>query len=521
MKTVAKMRLQTTSGAINLGYGNNSGSSNGDSSAKNISSINNNSSRRFLSSQSPSSVSFEKMETDKRYQPSMEVPEALLDKTITSEFTITGQFREGRAAYLDMSATTPMDPRVLDAMAPYMIGSYGNPHSKTHAYGWEAEAAVETARAQVAALISGEPSADDESDAPKKRRKRGVDPKEIIFTSGATESNNLSIKGAAHFYKKRGKHIITTQTEHKCVLDSCRSLEMEGYDVTYLPVQEATGRVDMEELKAAIRDDTILVSVMAVNNEIGTLQPLKEIGELCRSRKIVFHCDAAQMLGKMPIDVDDLKIDLMSMSSHKVYGPKGIGALYVRRRPRIRLEPIFSGGGQERGLRSGTLPHALCVGFGAACELAAKEREFDQEWIEYLSEKLRRGIEDNIPEVVRNGDPEHNYPGCLNYSFAYVEGESLLMALKNIAVSSGSACTSASLEPSYVLRALGVDDELAHSSLRFGIGRFTTEEEVDFVLELLGKHVERLREMSPLWEMVQEGIDLKEIQWSQDEHHHH
>eukprot|EP00536_Pseudo-nitzschia_multiseries_P016016 jgi/Psemu1/219895/e_gw1.1000.17.1 len=403
-----------------------------------------------------------------------------------------------------MSATTPMDPRVLDAMAPYMIGSYGNPHSKTHAFGWEAEAAVETARAQIAALISG-----------------GVDPKEIIFTSGATESNNLSIKGAAHFYKKRGKHVITTQTEHKCVLDSCRSLEMEGYDVTYLPVQQSTGRVDMDEFKAAIRDDTILVSVMAVNNEIGTLQPLKEIGEICRSRKIVFHCDAAQMLGKMNIDVDEYKIDLMSMSSHKIYGPKGIGALYVRRRPRIRLEPIFSGGGQERGLRSGTLPHALCVGFGHACELAAKEREFDEKWIAYLAEKLRRGIEDNIPDVVRNGDPEHNYPGCLNYSFAYVEGESLLMALKNIAVSSGSACTSASLEPSYVLRALGVDDELAHSSLRFGIGRFTTEDEVDFVIELLKKHVVRLREMSPLWEMVQEGIDLKEIQWSQDEHHHH
>ena len=294
---------------------------------------------------------------------------------------------------------------------------------------------------------------------------------------------------------------------------------MEGYDVTYLPVQQSTGRVDMDELKAAMRDDTIMVSVMAVNNEIGTLQPLKEIGELCRSRKIVFHTDAAQMLGKMPIDVDEMKIDLMSMSSHKIYGPKGIGALYVRRRPRIRLEPIMSGGGQERGLRSGTLPHSLCVGFGAACEIASKERQFDTEWIEALSEKLRKGIEDNIPQVVRNGDPEYNYPGCLNYSFAYVEGESLLMALKNIAVSSGSACTSASLEPSYVLRALGVDDELAHSSLRFGIGRFTTEDEVDFVLDLLKKHVVRLREMSPLWEMVQEGIDLKTIQWSQDEHH--
>ena len=522
-KTAAKMRLKTTCGTIHLGHdsnisANNTSSSNGEKSIG---------SKRFLSSQSPSSVSFEKMETDKRYQPTADVPESLFDKDVTSEFSIVGKFREGRAAYLDMSATTPVDPRVFDAMAPYMVGSYGNPHSKTHAFGWEAEAAVETARAQIAALISGVPgkedaaaNADADAGSKKKRRKRGVDPKEIIFTSGATESNNMSIKGAAHFYKKRGKHIITTQTEHKCVLDSCRSLEMEGYDVTYLPVQEATGRVDMEELKAAVRDDTILVSVMAVNNEIGTLQPLKEIGELCRSRKIVFHCDAAQMLGKMPIDVDEFKIDLMSMSSHKVYGPKGIGALYVRRRPRIRLEPIFSGGGQERGLRSGTLPHALCVGFGAACDIAAKEREFDKEWVEYLSEKLRRGIEDNIPEVVRNGDPEYNYPGCLNYSFAYVEGESLLMALKNIAVSSGSACTSASLEPSYVLRALGVDDELAHSSLRFGIGRFTTEDEVDFVLELLGKHVGRLREMSPLWEMVQEGIDLKEIQWSQDEHHH-
>ncbi|VEU35539.1 unnamed protein product [Pseudo-nitzschia multistriata] len=480
----------------------------------------------------PSSVSFEKMETDKRYKPTTDVPESLLSSPegSPSPFSIRGQFREGRAAYLDMSATTPMDPRVLDAMGPYMVGSYGNPHSKTHAFGWEAEAAVEKARAQIAALISGDPKDSEnenenqtESGAPKKKRgrRKGVDPKEIIFTSGATESNNLSIKGAAHFYKKRGKHVITTQTEHKCVLDSCRSLEMEGYEVTYLPVQASTGRVDMKDLEAAVRDDTILVSVMAVNNEIGTLQPLREIGELCRSRKIVFHCDAAQMLGKMPLDVDEYKIDLMSMSSHKIYGPKGIGALYVRRRPRVRLEPIFSGGGQERGLRSGTLPHALCVGFGHACELAARERPFDEEWIGYLSEKLRRGIEESIPDVVRNGDPDHNYPGCLNYSFAYVEGESLLMALKNIAVSSGSACTSASLEPSYVLRALGVDDELAHSSLRFGIGRFTTEEEVDFVLELLRKHVVRLREMSPLWEMVQEGIDLKEIQWSQDEHHHH
>lgn len=457
--------------------------------------------RRSMSSNSHSSLPHEKMESDKRYQRNAEVPDSLLAGIQEdSPFSIRGQFREGRAAYLDMSATTPLDPRVLDSMAPYMIGSYGNPHSRTHSFGWEAESAVETAREQVANLI-------------------GASSKEIIFTSGATESNNLSIKGAAHFYKKRGKHIITTQTEHKCVLDSCRALEMEGYDVTYLPVEHATGRVDMDELKSAIRDDTILVSVMAVNNEIGTLQPIKEIGELCRSRKIVFHTDAAQMVGKLPIDVEDMKIDLMSISSHKVYGPKGIGALYVRRRPRVRLEPIFSGGGQERGLRSGTLPHFLCVGFGAACDIAKKEFEYDHQWITYLSQKLQTGIEEKIPEVIRNGDAEHNYSGCLNYSFAYVEGESLLMALKNIAVSSGSACTSASLEPSYVLRALGVDDELAHSSLRFGIGRFTSEDEVDFVLELLEKHVSRLREMSPLWEMVQEGIDLKEIQWTQDSHH--
>eukprot|EP00978_Attheya_sp_CCMP212_P000382 scaffold768_cov55-Attheya_sp.AAC.1 len=453
--------------------------------------------------EAPATFTTEKMASDKRYAISTEVPDALLNNDgLDREYSIRGQFREGRAAYLDMSATTPLDPRVLDAMLPYMIGSFGNPHSRTHAFGWEAEQVVEEAREKVANLI-------------------GASPKEIIFTSGATESNNLSIKGAAHFYGKSGKkkHVITTQTEHKCVLDSCRSLEQEGFEVTYLPVQNATGRVDMAQLEAAMREDTIMVSIMAVNNEIGTRQPLEEIGELCRSKKIFFHTDAAQMLGKMPIDVDSMKIDLMSMSGHKVYGPKGIGALYVRKRPRVRLEPIFSGGGQERGLRSGTLPHPLCVGFGAACELAQKEMPYDEAWINKISHKLEQGIKDRIPEVVQNGDPEHRYPGCLNYSFAYVEGESLLMALKNIAVSSGSACTSASLEPSYVLRALGVDDELAHSSLRFGIGRFTTEEEVDFVLELLEKHVSRLREMSPLWEMVQEGIDLKSIQWSQDAHH--
>mmetsp|Transcript_24653 Transcript_24653/g.49175 ORF Transcript_24653/g.49175 Transcript_24653/m.49175 type:complete len:472 (-) Transcript_24653:105-1520(-) len=419
-------------------------------------------------------------------------------------FSIQGTFREGRATYLDMSSTTPMDPRVLDKMMPFMIGSYGNPHSRTHSYGWESETIVENAREQIAALI-------------------GASPKEIIFTSGATESNNLSIKGAAHFYGMKGnknkKHVITTQTEHKCVLDSCRFLEQEGYDVTYLPVMEATGMVCMDELENAMRDDTLLVSVMAVNNEIGTRQPVEEIGALCRKKKILFHTDAAQMLGKLPIDVNAMNIDLMSLSSHKIYGPKGVGALYVRRRPRVRLEPLFSGGGQERGLRSGTLAHTLCAGFGAACELAQKEMANDTAWIQYLSDKLCNGIEERIPMVTRNGHPELRHPGCVNYSFAYVEGESLLMALKNVAVSSGSACTSASLEPSYVLRALGVDDELAHGSLRFGLGRFTSEDEVDFLLDLLDEHVGRLREMSPLWEMVQEGIDLKSIQWSQDAHH--
>lgn len=422
-----------------------------------------------------------------------------------SNFNIRGTFKSGRAAYLDLSATTPMDPRVLDSMMPFMISSYGNPHSRTHSYGWEAEQSVEDAREKVASLIHASSS------------------KEVIFTSGATEANNIAVKGVARFYKGKKKHIITTQTEHKCVLDSCRALEThEGFDVTYLPVDKGTGLIRMQDLKDALRKDTALVSIMAVNNEIGTVQPLKEIGELCRQNKVFFHCDAAQMLGKMPIDVDEMKIDLMSMSGHKIYGPKGIGALFVRRRPRVRLEPIFSGGGQERGIRSGTLPHILCVGFGEACDLAKREMDIDQEWITFLSDRLREGIEERIPNVTFNGpqDMSKHYHGCLNYSFAYVEGESLLMSLKNIAVSSGSACTSASLEPSYVLRAIGLGDDLAHSSLRFGIGRFTTKEEVDFVLDLLEEHVGRLREMSPLWEMVQEGIDLDSIQWTQDGHDH-
>jgi len=408
---------------------------------------------------------------------------------------------DGRAAYLDFQATTPMDPRVLDAMMPYMTELYGNPHSRTHLYGWETEDAVEQAREEIAELI-------------------GASPKEIIFTSGATESNNMSVKGVARFYGEHKKHVITTQTEHKCVLDSCRSLQSQGFDVTYLPVQ-SNGLIDLEELRQHMRKDTVLVSVMGVNNEIGVVQPLKEIAQICKANKTFFHSDIAQMAGKMPVDVNALGLDLASLSSHKMYGPKGMGALYIRRKPRVKMEALFSGGGQERGLRSGTLAPALCVGMGAAARICREDMQFDSQWINYLSNKLWRGITERVPEVVLNGDPEHRYPGNLNFSFAYVEGESLLMALKNIAVSSGSACTSASLEPSYVLRAIGTDDEMAHSSLRFGIGRFTTEEEVDLAVHLLEKHVGRLREMSPLWEMVQEGIDLKSIEWTQDSSHHH
>ncbi len=415
--------------------------------------------------------------------------------TSPTTFDIAGQSRAGNAVYLDSQATTPMDPRVLDAMMPAMCGAFGNPHSKTHKYGWDAADAVEHARAQVAHLV-------------------GADPKELVFTSGATESNNIAVKGVAHFYREHKKHVITTVTEHKCVLDSCRHLQQEGFDVTFLPVQK-DGLISLDELEAAIRPDTALVSVMHVNNEIGVVQPIKEIGKLCRERKVFFHVDAAQAVGKIPVDVNELNIDLMSISGHKIYGPKGVGALYVRRRPRVRLEPVFSGGGQERGLRSGTLPHTLAIGLGAACEIAEREMERDAAHIERLSRRMVDAIESRIPHVVFNGSMESRYAGNLNVSFSYVEGESLLMALKDVAVSSGSACTSASLEPSYVLRALGVDEEMAHTSIRFGIGRFTTEEEVDYAVEMCVKHVERLRQMSPLWEMVQEGIDLKTIQWSQ------
>lgn len=399
-----------------------------------------------------------------------------------------------RPIYLDMQATTPTDPRVLDVMLNYYTDMYGNPHSRTHSYGWETDTAVEKAREEIAALI-------------------GADPKEIIFTSGATESNNMVIKGIARFYKGRKRHIITTQTEHKCILDSCRYLQDEGFEVTYLPVL-SSGLVDMKQLEEAIRPDTALVSIMAVNNEIGVIQPIAEIGALCRSKKVFFHTDAAQAVGKIPIDVNADKIDVMSISGHKLYGPMGIGACYVRRRPRVRLEPIITGGGQERGLRSGTLAAPLVAGFGEAARLCRQEMAYDTAHIKKLSDKLKNGLL-SMEHTSLNGDAEKHYPGCVNISFAYVEGESLLMALKDIALSSGSACTSASLEPSYVLRALGADDALAHSSIRFGIGRFTTEAEVDYVLKAVQERVNFLRELSPLWEMVQEGIDLDSIEWSQ------
>ncbi|KAG2730730.1 hypothetical protein G9P44_006307 [Scheffersomyces stipitis] len=370
-----------------------------------------------------------------------------------------------RPIYLDVQATTPTDPRVLDKMLTFLTGMYGNPHSSTHAYGWETDKEVEKAR-------------------------------------------------VPRFYKKTKKHIITTQTEHKCVLDSARHMQDEGFDVTYLPVDEH-GLISLDDLKAAIRKDTILVSVMAVNNEIGVVQPLKEIGKICRENKIFFHTDAAQAYGKIDIDVNDMNIDLLSISSHKIYGPMGIGACYVRRRPRVRLDPIITGGGQERGLRSGTLSPPLVAGFGEAARLMKEEMDYDKAHITRLSNKLKEGLL-SIPATQLNGsnNPESQYPGCVNISFAYIEGESLLMALKDIALSSGSACTSASLEPSYVLHALGADDALAHSSIRFGIGRFTTEEEVDYVIKAINERVEFLRKMSPLWEMVQEGIDLDSIEWS-------
>jgi cysteine desulfurase len=387
-----------------------------------------------------------------------------------------------------------MDPRVLEAMMPYFTYKFGNPHSRSHSYGWEAEEGVEKARGQVAKLI-------------------GADEKEVIFTSGATESNNLAIRGVAEFYKDRRNHIVTTVTEHKCVLDTCRHLEQQGFDVTYLPVQK-NGLVDLEALRAAVTDKTVVVSIMAVNNEIGVIQPLAEIGKICREKKAFFHTDAAQAVGKIPLDVEAMNIDLMSISGHKIYGPKGIGALYVRRKPRVRLVPLIVGGGQERGFRSGTLPTPLCVGLGEAAEIAMKEMDAESKRLAKLQARMLKGLNAKLTDIHVNGDLEHRIPGNLNIGFAYVEGESLMMGIKGLSVSSGSACTSASLEPSYVLRALGVEEDMAHTSLRIGLGRFTTEQEVDTAVDELVRHVNKLRAMSPLWEMAQEGIDIKSIEWA-------
>ena len=397
--------------------------------------------------------------------------------------------------YLDYSATTPVDKRVAEKMCHYltMDGNFGNPASRSHKYGWDAEAAVEEARVHVAALIN-------------------ADAKEIVWTSGATESDNLAIKGAAHFYSKRGKHIITAKTEHKAVLDTCRQLEREGYEVTYLDPEE-DGLIDISKLEAAMRDDTIIVSIMHVNNEIGVIQDIEAIGELCRSRKIIFHVDAAQSAGKTEIDLKKLKVDLLSLSAHKVYGPKGIGALYVRRKPRIRIEAQMHGGGHERGMRSGTLATHQIVGMGEAFRIAKEEMAEENKRILALRDRLLKGFE-GMEELYVNGNLEHRVPHNLNLSFNFVEGESLLMAIDSLAVSSGSACTSASLEPSYVLRAIGRNDELAHSSIRFSLGRFTTEEDVDYTIKLLKEKVEKLRLLSPLWDMYKDGIDISTIQWN-------
>ncbi|MBT1537636.1 IscS subfamily cysteine desulfurase [Ralstonia solanacearum] len=395
--------------------------------------------------------------------------------------------------YMDYSATTPVDPRVVDKMIPYLREQFGNPASRSHAFGWEAEKAVETAREQVAALVN-------------------ADPREIVWTSGATESDNLALKGAANFYSSKGKHIITVKTEHKAVLDTTRELERQGFEVTYLDVQE-NGLVDIEQFKQALRPDTILASVMSVNNEIGVIQDIEQIGEICRDKGVIFHVDAAQATGKVALDLQQLKVDLMSFSAHKTYGPKGIGALYVRRKPRIRIEAQMHGGGHERGMRSGTLATHQIVGMGEAFRIAHEEMTTENERIRMLRDRLYRGLNE-MEEVYVNGDMERRVPHNLNISFNFVEGESLIMAIKDVAVSSGSACTSASLEPSYVLRALGRNDELAHSSIRFTVGRFTTEQEVDYVIALLKSKIGKLRDLSPLWEMYKDGVDLNSIQWA-------
>jgi cysteine desulfurase len=397
--------------------------------------------------------------------------------------------------YMDNNSTTRVDPRVVEAMLPYFTEKFGNAASRSHPFGWEAEAAVEEARDQIAVLL-------------------GATGKEIIFTSGATESNNLAIKGVAAMYKKKGNHIITQATEHKAVLDTCKRLERDGFNVTYLPVDKF-GQVHAEQVREAMTDKTILVSIMAANNEIGTVQPIAAIGKLCKEKGVLFHTDAVQAVGKLPLDVEEMGIDLLSLTAHKIYGPKGIGALYVRKRdPRVRLEPQIDGGGHERGMRSGTLAVPMIVALGTACDIARREMAVESQKTFALRERLRKGIMDQLPETYLNGHPTERLPGNANISFAYVEGEGLMMGIKDVAVSSGSACTSASLEPSYVLRALGVGDELAHSSIRFGLGRFNTEEEVDHVIGHVVQEVNRLREMSPLYEMVQQGIDIKKIEWA-------
>ncbi len=396
--------------------------------------------------------------------------------------------------YMDYQSTTPADPRVVEAMLPYFTEKFGNPHSRSHSYGWESEEAVEIARNQVAKLI-------------------GADAKEIIFTSGATESNNLALKGVARFNKDQKNHIITLTTEHKCVIDACRHLEEEGFKVTYL-APDKDGLVKLDELRSSITEQTSIISIMAVHNEIGVIQPLEEIGKICKENKIFFHTDMAQAFGKIPIDVQKCNIDLASISGHKIYGPKGVGALYVRRKPRVRLEPIINGGGQERGMRSGTVPTPLVVGLGKAAEIAFNEMEQEYIRTKKLYDRFLDKITSAAPDIFLNGSAVHRHPGNINLSFAYIEGESMILAIKDLAVSSGSACTSSSLEPSYVLKSIGVGDELAHTSIRFGIGRFTLEKEIDYAVELILSKIEKLRELSPLWEMVQEGVDLSKIQWA-------
>jgi len=424
---------------------------------------------------------------------SVDMSSACMSPSQTGTVTSRGDLPFSLPIYLDYSATTPVDPRVVDAMMPWLTTHFGNPASRSHSFGWKAEDAVEAAREQVAALV-------------------GADGREIIWTSGATESNNLAIKGVAHFYKDKGKHLITCKTEHKAVLDTCRELEREGFEVTYLEVQ-SDGLIDLNRLKDAMRPDTILVSVLMVNNEIGVVQDIASIGAMCREKGIFLHVDSAQAAGKVAINLETLPVDLMSFSAHKIYGPKGIGALYVRRRPRVRLEAQMHGGGHERGMRSGTLPTHQIVAMGAAFEIAGQDMATELPKITALRDRLYNGLKD-IESIAVNGDMTARVPHNLNMSFNYVEGESLIMAVKDIAVSSGSACTSASLEPSYVLRALGLSDELAHSSIRFSVGRFTTEAQIDYAVELVKREVARLREISPLWEMVQKGIDLSTVQWA-------